>query len=256
MDHRLAPAPIVETFAHAVRPVADIVAFYAGGSLAYEDYRPAVSDLDLVAIVAHALDEDRQDRLTALHTALVADDPRAAKLHCAYVPADEADDLTAEHLTWAHNELYRRPLTGVARAELLDRGIVVYGPVPAATLPAIDRAALAAAALAELSGYWTTAVGKPHLWTQDVYVDLGLITLARVEATVAEGRLITKREAIERLDRFGASPSLVAQIRRRRRGESVTLTTEERVRRAEAVRGLVADGINRLLRPEAAPRRR
>ncbi|NUT32061.1 MAG: nucleotidyltransferase [Hamadaea sp.] len=246
-DVRLSPAPIVATFAAAVRPVAEAVAFYVGGSLAYEDYQLGVSDFDLVAMIAAPLDAERQQQLIALHTSLTADDRAAAKLHCAYVPVDEVDDITAEHLTWAHNELYRRPLTGIARAELHDRGITVYGPPPAATLPTLDRAEIAAAALAELSGYWSGAVAKPHVWTQDVYVDLGLVTLARVEATVDEGRLITKREAIERLGRFGVGPALTDEIRRRRRGETVVLTDDQRVRRAQHARALVADGIERLL---------
>jgi hypothetical protein len=246
MDDRLATAPVVAAFAEAVRPIADVVGFYAGGSLAFGDYQPGISDLDLVAVIGRTLGPGARQRLAKLHRSVVAADPGAAKLHCAYVPRDDLADLAREHLVWAHGELYHRALSGIARAELLQNGITVYGPPPADLLPALDAATVHGAALAELTGYWTMAVGKPRLWLQDVYVDLGLITLVRVEATIAEGRLITKREAIGRLDRFGVGPELAEQIARRRRGEPVELTDDERRDRAELARGLMVAGIERL----------
>ena len=90
------------------------------------------------------------------------------------------------------------------------------------------------------------AVAKPHLWTQDVYVDLGLLTLARVEATLTEDRLLTKAEALSRLDRFGVPPGLVEQIGRRRDGEAVVLTAADRAGRAVVARRIVARAIDTL----------
>jgi hypothetical protein len=103
-----------------------------------------------------------------------------------------------------------------------------------------------AGARSELTGYWAGAVRKPHLWLQDVYVDLGLLTLARVEATVTEDRLITKAEALTRLDRFDAPDWLVDQIGRRRAGDQVTLTAAARARRAAVARRIVTRGIRTL----------
>ena len=117
----------------------------------------------------------------------------------------------------------------VARAELLRHGITVLGPEPASLFAPVDAAALRAAARAELTGFWAGAVAKPHLWTQDVYVDLGLLTVVRVEATLTEDRMLTKAEALTRLDRFGVPPGLVEEMTRRRAGEVVVLTDAERV---------------------------
>ena len=91
------------------------------------------------------------------------------------------------------------------------------------------------------------AVRKPWLWVEDVYVDLGLLTLVRAEATLTDGRLITKREALTRLDRFGVPEDLVREIAHRRQGDSLSLTTLQRVRRAGTARRLVARGIASLL---------
>ena len=78
---------LVADFAELVRPVADVTAFWVGGSLATGDYQPGRSDLDLVALVAAPLGTAQQDQLlTALHTTLLAEQPLAAGLHCAYLP--------------------------------------------------------------------------------------------------------------------------------------------------------------------------
>lgn len=248
MDPRLAYVPVVPEFAASVRGVAGVIGLYAGGSLASGDYRPASSDMDLVAVVHRQLDSGRRERLQHLHTALHRDDPQAAKLHCVYVPQDELADVDAAHLTWAHGELYRRPLSGIARAELLRGGVTVLGPPPTDLIPPVPAAALRAAARGELSGYWRRATRKPWLWWHDVYVDLGLLTLARAEAAIREDRLITKTEALPRLARFGVPPQLVRQMAARREGLQVPMSRQQRLRRAVRARRLCARGIRCLLR--------
>lgn len=248
VDDRRRHAPVVASFAHAVRPVAGVLGFYAGGSLASGDFQPGRSDLDLVAVVAAELGDRRREQLRSLHERTRRLDPSAAKLHCVYVPVGDVEDVAAEHLTWAHGELYRRELSGIGRAELLRSGITVLGPDPAELLPPVDAAALRAAARREVRVYWPTAVRKPWLWWDDAIVDLGLLTLARAEATLTEGRLITKREALTRLDRLGVDRELAQEITRRRHGLPVTLSAAQRVRRARTARRLVARGIRVLSR--------
>ena len=248
VDQRLDSAPVVEVFAHAVRPLVGVVGFYAVGSLASGDFQPAVSDLDLVAVIERELTAQARKDLHRLHKSTLDEHPAAAKLHCAYVPQDQVDDEPTAHLNWAHGELFRRPLTGIARAELLRGAITVLGPPPADLLAPMSPAALRLAARAELTGYWRTAVRKPWLWLEDGYVDLGLLTLARAEATLVDDQLISKHQALDRLHRFHVPPDLVEQIGRRRRGEDVTLRSRQRVRRAGQARRLCALGIRDLLR--------
>ncbi|GAA0803441.1 hypothetical protein [Spirilliplanes yamanashiensis] len=232
MPHRLAREPAVAVFAAAVRPLAR--ALYVGGSLASGDYRPGISDVDAVAVVAAAPPDDA---LTALHRRA-----GAPKLHCAYLVAGEADDPDREHPYWAVGELWRRPVGGIARAELHAFGITVFGPPPAAFVPPLPPAAVRAAARAELTGFWAGATARPELWLEDLYVDLGLTTLARVRATVTTGRLVTKREAIDDLPALGVPPDLAAEIRARREGRPTPLTEPQRRARAELARRLMVDG--------------
>jgi hypothetical protein len=245
-DPRLAPAPVVARFARSLDAVVDLVGCYAGGSLGAGDYRPGVSDLDLAAVVGSAPDPVTEATLTRFHRELATADESAAKLHCFYLPRGRLADPAEEQLNWAHGELYRRPFSVVARAELLRHGITVLGPEPASLFPPVDAAALRAAVRAELTGFWAGAVAKPHLWTQDVYVDLGLLTVVRVEATLTEDRMLTKAEALTRLDRFGVPPGLVEEITRRRAGEAVVLADAERATRAEVARGIVARAVDAL----------
>jgi Nucleotidyltransferase domain len=190
VDSRLDPVPVVATFAKAVRPVVDAVGLYAGGSLASGDYHPGVSDLDLVAVIRAPLDARKQHELRQLHETIQQEHPPAARLHCVYVPRGEVTDVTATHVMWSHGRLARRQLSGVARAELLRNGITVCGPPPAELIPRVDDAALRVAIRAELTGYWRRTVRWPWEWLNDWCVDLGLLTLARAEAALDDGRLI------------------------------------------------------------------
>ena len=97
----------------------------------------------------------------------------------------------------------------------------------------MSRGELDEAVRGELSGYWRGVVAKPHLWLQDVFVDIGLFTLARAEATLTDGRLITKTEALPRLAGLGVLPELVREIERRRQGQEVPLSLRARQRRAK-----------------------
>jgi hypothetical protein len=242
MDERLSVAPVVSGFASAIRDVARVVGFYAGGSIGSGDYRPGLSDLDLVAILREPLTRHRRDRLRDLHRAM-----NVAKLHCAYVPLSGISEISASHVNWAHERMLRRPLSGIVRGELHQFGVTVYGPPPAALVPPVSREQLAVAAGGELTGYWAKAVRHAKVWRTDLHVDLGLTTVSRADETIATGRLITKREAIERLPSLGVPASLVDEIARRRAGRSVRLGEEEITERAVLVRGLMRDHIERLL---------
>jgi hypothetical protein len=242
MDERLAPAPVVPRFAAAVRDVARVTGFYAGGSLGSRDYHPQISDLDLVAVLAEPLTRTRRTRLKEVHAGFAE-----PKLHCAYVPVAEIAEIGRKHVNWAHEQMFRRPLSGIARAELLRFGVTVYGPDPAALVPPVADDTLAEAARTELRGYWLGALRHPRRWRTDLHVDLGLTTVSRADATISEGRLLTKREAIDRLPALGVPPELADQIRRRRAGETPTLTDDEITTRAVQVRTIMRRELTRLL---------
>ncbi|WP_405163814.1 nucleotidyltransferase domain-containing protein [Nocardia sp. NBC_01499] len=238
---------VLDEFAAEVKPAADVVALQVGGSLATGDYRPGVSDFDLVALVERPLSDDQRRRVAQLHRGFIARRPEATKLHCVYVPVPDLDDVTTPHVTWAAQMMFERPFTGIARAELSQFGFAVFGEPPRAVIPPVTADELKEAVRADLSRYWVPALRRPRIWFQDTYIDLSLFTLARAEVTLATNELITKREALPRLARFHVPADLIEQIRQRREGHTVPISPLSRVRRAKSVHGLVSDGLRVLL---------
>src|SRR4051812_26032383 len=76
-----------------------------------------------------------------------------------------------------------------------------------------------------------------------------LTVWARAEATLSEGVLITKSEAIDRMADRGVPLDIVERIARRRRGEQMELSEEERRQRSTFVRRFLTSEIDRLLAP-------
>jgi len=225
-----------------------VIGLYVGGSVATGDYRPGVSDIDVVALMNRKPNPEVRRAIVAVHRGLIDESPEAVAVHCVYVPRDDAGDPLRKQWTWAFEELFRRPLSGIARAELLADPVVLSGPSPSTWLPPMTVEDLRAAASLELSGYWTSALRKAAIWRQDTYVDHGTTTLARADATIREGRLITKTEAITRLTELGLPAEIVDDIAARRRGEqSPALTAAETKQRARTVRRFMGHHIDRLV---------
>jgi hypothetical protein len=148
---------------------------------------------------------------------------------------------------WSDRRLTGRRLSEMTWVELVRTGISVYGRPPSAFFrDASSAAALRRAVHAELVGYWQGAVDQPSMWLSDWCVDLGLVTIVRADAALREDRLITKREAIERLNRYGVPESLAQEIRQRRDGLSVPRSLLDRARRGWTARRLVARAISDL----------
>jgi hypothetical protein len=226
-----------------------VLGLYVGGSLATGDYRNGISDIDAVALIHRSPTPATRSVLTEAHQRLAHHVDGGDAVHCVYVPSTDAVDVTSKHWTWAFGELFRRPLSGIARGELLTDPIVVFGPNPTSWLPPLGLDALREAARAELAGYWTRALRKRSIWLQDVYVDIGLTVWARADATIKDGTLITKTEAIARLAGSGVPQDIVDGIACRRQGEQVHLGEDERQARAVVVREFLTQEIARLIAP-------
>jgi hypothetical protein len=190
----------------------------------------------MIAVVEAPPEPAQRTALKALHGRLDAEEPLAAKLHCTYVARETIGDPELRHLTWAHRDMMSRPVTPVSRRELHTGDFSLYGPPPREILPAVSDPELAAFVRTDLRSFWLPATGWPVRWLQDVWVDLGLLTVARATVTLDDGRLITKGEALDVLTRLGAPPAVVADIRGRRYGSPLPLPVHRRLLRAQAAR--------------------
>jgi hypothetical protein len=239
--------PLLERFTASAADVIPLVALWAHGSLALGDFQPGRSDLDLVALVATDITGAQREQLQRMHEALIGDEELADKLHCSYVVRGQLADAGRCHVTWAMGELFDRPVSPISRRELRQGGLCLYGPEPAALVPAITDQELTGYVRAHLRDYWYPKTDKPQLWLRDIWVDLGLLTLARASVTLRDGRLISKREALEVLARLDAPEDVVHDIYQRRYAAEQPISEQWRSRRALLARTFVRDGIARVL---------
>ncbi len=210
----MATPAYVESFSNCLGSLGWVSDLWVGGSLATGDYRPGVSDLDLVAIVAEDLDAERQQRIREVHRDF--DDA----LGCAYIDVRLLGETGVRHPTWTHGTLVQRPLSRIARAELSLHGVPLFGLEPSTLLGATSDSEVRSAAHAELRGYWTWAARRPWLWLSPEFAELGLVTMARARHAMRTGALITKSEAIGE----AAWPAWVSsKLALRRRGDDVAL---------------------------------
>jgi predicted nucleotidyltransferase len=234
---------LLSTFLDRVTPVVPLVAVWAHGSLAAGDYQPGKSDLDLVAVVEGELSEEQRRRLEEAHGKI--DLPLAEHLHCSYMPRQRLGDLDAEHVTWAFEELFERPVTAVTRRELHSCAVVLRGEPPEGLLPPVSDEELAAFIRADLRDFWLVKLRARRLWLQDVWVDLGMLVVARATVTLREGRMITKREALDVLAAMGAPTTVLDDIRARRYG--LPRPVLSRSRRGTLARMFIRTAINQTL---------
>ncbi len=238
---------LLDRFVSALRPVVPLVSVWVHGSLAGGDYQPGRSDLDLIAVLGRPCTAVEEQRLGEVHETLAGAIPLASKVHCGYPVLTELDDPPRSHLTWAHEELMHRPITPVTRRELHDFGRVLYGRPPAGLLPPVTDRQLADFIVEDLRNFWRPALDHPERWIRDIWVDLGLLTLARATVTLRDGRLITKGEALDVLAELGAPTDVVDDIRQRRHGVPGPADEQWFNRRAELTLAFLGPAIDQVI---------
>ncbi|WP_432949497.1 nucleotidyltransferase domain-containing protein [Kribbella sp. CA-253562] len=222
---------LLDGFVASARAMLPVEAIWVHGSLALGDFVPSRSDLDLVCVTSGPADPAAIKRI---HRSL--DSPLGRRLHCTYLPRGALGDATLRHPTFAQERYFSRPVTPVARRELSLGDLALTGPPPSSLLPATSDEELAAFVRRDLLTFWYPVTGKRAPWRRDIWVDLGLVTLARAEATLRTGALISKGEALDRLIALGAPSAVVNDIRRRRYGGALDNSVSWRLHRAELTR--------------------
>lgn len=219
---------MLDGFVASVRDIAPVEAVWLHGSLALGDFQAGRSDLDVVAVVTAPPPPEVAD----LHRRLIAAEPLAEKLHCSYMLANQLADPSIRHATFAQGRYFDRPVTAVTRRELALSNTSLLGPPPMSLLPAISDAELADFVRHDLREFWFPVTAKRPPWYLDIWVDLGLLTLARAHVTLTTGELITKRAALDILPTLGAPAAVVRDIARRRYGPAQRANPFWRHRRA------------------------
>jgi hypothetical protein len=233
--------------------VVRVLGLYAAGSMGTPDFESERSDLDLVAVLEKAPDEDEIAALTAMHRELERGSPAGRRLHCLYVARPDLDDTAREWPYWAGGRMRSRAFTAITRIELHDHGVVVAGEPIAGCIPYVTHEELVDAVRSELATVWLPASRRLIRWYDDEWVDLGLTSLARARAALRDGELLTKTQAIARLAEFDVPEWLRRDVTARRRGWAHEHGLRFRARRAKVARRVVQVGVERLLSDLSAP---
>jgi len=85
-------------------------------------------------------------------------------------------------------------------------------------------------------------------------VDLGPLTLARASVALEQGRLITKREALDVLAGLGAPSNVLRDIYQRLYEAERPISIRWRIKRGYLARAFVRAGIDRILSREKKPK--
>ncbi|MFE9648667.1 nucleotidyltransferase domain-containing protein [Streptomyces sp. NPDC006365] len=241
---------LLDRFLTELRDLAP-VAVWAHGSLGGGDYQEGRSDLDLIAILDDPITARTVWQVARLH-ARMRDEALVGKLHCAYLTPGTAAGAERRHLIWRHEHLGKFPVTPVTRRELHSFGLVLHGEPPTGLLPPVPDHELAEFVVRDQRDFLRREVDRASNWTQDIWVDYGLVTHARAAVTLKDGRLITKREALELLPALGAPVEVVEDVRRRRyEGPGAVPSEEWTARRAELTRAYLGPAIDSLVRAYA-----
>jgi len=239
--------PLLDRFMADVNGVLPLAALWAHGSLALGDFQPGRSDLDLVALTGATLTSVQEQDLRLVHEAVHSQVPMAEKLHCTYVVRAELGDIGRRHLAWAHGEFLFRRVSPVSRRELCLGDLCLLGPAPSSLVPPVTDEELTGYIRTDLRDYWYPRTARADLWLRDIWVDVGLLTFARATVTLREGRLITKREALEVLARLGAPADVIQDIYQRRYQSPQPISDRWRTERGHQARSYLSAGIRQVL---------
>jgi hypothetical protein len=236
---------LLDGFVVSIRSVLPVRALWVHGSLALGDFQQGRSDFDLVAVLEAPVSDPGP--LTEIHRRLIRASPLTEKLHCTYVPVADLGDAAVRQPTFAQGRYFERPVTPVSWRELSLGDLSLFGPPPSTLLSATSDEELTAFIRRDLREFWYPVTAKRTPWLRDIWVDLSMVTLARAATTLRDGRLITKRAALDALPHLGAPLDVVQDIERRRYAEPGRLPVRQRVRRADQTRRFVRAGIDKVL---------
>lgn len=227
MDTRVPPplrAPLAHYAELARSAFGDaLVGVFVHGSVALDAFDARGSDVDFLTVVRHRLDDGECARVATLHRELRRATPWGARLEGVYAAAGDLPAAGARGAGHRHPYVKRgrhragwtHELPAVARLMVRERGVAVWGTVPAAALiPPVSRSDLDAEMWYNLNVYWARQADRAYQFLYRPAADFAAATLPRVLHTLETGEIISKPQALallaERFPEWGplASPGL------------------------------------------------
>lgn len=181
----------------------NLTGVYVGGSLAFGDFDPASSDIDLLVVTEQPVSGAQLNELAAVHRDVAQMHPHWAKrLEVSYMPRaavrrHQPNDCLHPTVgeTWpfgldVHDEGWI-----IQRWIVREHGLALSGPAPATLIDDVSADELRQATLTLLRNDWSRRLQTPEWFATRRYQAYGVLTMCRTEYTLATGRVATKPAA-------------------------------------------------------------
>jgi len=182
-----------------------VIGLYLSGSLAYGDFVPERSDIDLQAVVQNAVTQEELRSLELLHRHIEARSPEwADRIECSYVPLALMRELTPPATPrpwWGFGTLYAEAPAGnewiINHYLLSQHGIALEGPDFSELIPAIDIDDVRRACARDLFQEWVPKIDDAEWLSNSHYQSYLVLNLCRILHTVMRGKPSSKKLAAE-----------------------------------------------------------
>jgi hypothetical protein len=193
---------ILEQFLAGLRATLgrQLAGLYLHGSLAGGDFNPYRSDIDFVAATVGTLSDETVAALAALHARLRASGSRwAAELEGSYFPLTALRRYDPADACYPHVERQGRLRVEQHDSDwilqtyiLRGHGVVLFGPAPDTLIDPISAADLRRASRETLQRWWLPQLDDTHRLQQSGYQAYAILTMCRIQYTVAHGAVVSK----------------------------------------------------------------
>jgi Domain of unknown function (DUF4111)/Nucleotidyltransferase domain len=172
-----------------------VVGLYLTGSLAYGDFVPSRSDIDLQAVVRNPLTEDELKSIERLHREIEKRHPEwKGRIECSYVPLELMQQImppATPRPWWGFDTLYPQAPAGnewIINHYILSRhGIALEGPDFNTLIPPIDIRDVRKASARDLFQEWAPKIDDAAWLSNSHYQSCLVLNLCRILHTVIDG---------------------------------------------------------------------
>jgi hypothetical protein len=181
----------------------NVIGLYLTGSLAYGDFVPHRSDVDLQAVVRHPLTEDELHSIEQLHRTIDKHHPEwANRTECSYVPLDlmrEVNPPKTPRPWWGLDTMYTAAPAGnewTINHYLLGKyGISLEGPDFHTLIPPIDIQDVRRASAKDLLAEWAPKINDVSWLSNSHYQSYLVLNLCRILHTAIGWEAASKKVA-------------------------------------------------------------
>ncbi|HEV2859760.1 MAG TPA: aminoglycoside adenylyltransferase domain-containing protein [Pyrinomonadaceae bacterium] len=177
----------------------NLVGVYLYGSLTQKAFDPARSDVDCIVVTRRDLTDAQFRRLEAWLTRAGGSNPWAKRLQMLFLIRDEVLTMNSKACLYQFGRLARSGSDGnpIIWVNVLESGIVLYGPPPGSFVPPITSETLLAALEREVGYLHEEIVEKPEGEWRDVpsYRTYAVLTLCRILYSHRKGAVVSKKRA-------------------------------------------------------------